>query len=69
MLGKFILKAVIGPFVSTVAAKAGEAVGDLLAFHLNPPAEVKVCEQHGAFVGETCPLHEEAAEPGDESTD
>jgi hypothetical protein len=37
VIGKFILKAVIGPFVSTVAAKAGEAVGDVLAYHINPP--------------------------------
>ena len=50
MIGKFILKAVVGPFVSTVAAKAGEAVGDLLAYHINPP-EPEEC-QHSHLVSD-----------------
>lgn len=38
MLLKFFLKSIVAPFAATVAAKAGEAVGDLVAFHINPPA-------------------------------
>ena len=44
MIKKFILKTVIAPFVTTVSAKVGEAVGDLLAWHINPPEEPAAVE-------------------------
>ncbi len=37
MIRKFLLKSVAGPFLGTVAAKIGEAVGDLIAYRINPP--------------------------------
>jgi hypothetical protein len=39
VIGKFLLKHVLGPLVGTVAAKAGEAIGDRLAYKINPPDE------------------------------
>lgn len=34
---KFLLKHVAGPLLGTVAAKVGEAIGDLIAYRINPP--------------------------------
>lgn len=39
MILKFLLKHVAGPLVGTVAAKVGEAIGDRLAYEINPPEE------------------------------
>ncbi len=38
MIRKFLLKNVAAPLLGTIAAKVGEAIGDVLAYHINPPA-------------------------------
>lgn len=38
MFRKFLFKHVAGPLLGTIAAKVGEAVGDVIAYHINPPA-------------------------------
>ncbi len=37
MIGKFLLKHIAGPLLGTVAAKIGEAIGDRIAYEINPP--------------------------------
>lgn len=37
MIRKFLLKHIAGPLLGTVAAKVGEALGDRLAYKINPP--------------------------------
>lgn len=37
MILKFLLKHVAGPLLGTVAAKVGEALGDRIAYEINPP--------------------------------
>jgi hypothetical protein len=37
MIGKFLLKHVAGPLLGTIAGKIGEAVGDRIAYKINPP--------------------------------
>lgn len=38
-LAELVFQAVLAPLVSTVTTKIGEAYGDLIAFHINPPLE------------------------------
>jgi hypothetical protein len=51
VIGKFIVKYVAGPLIGNIAAKAGEAIGDLVAYHINPPEE-GACEHPSWAVGD-----------------
>lgn len=43
-----VARSVIVPLVSTISGKVGEALGDRLAYHVNPPVEEPVADEDPA---------------------